>query len=229
MYYLDGVAIQLDLNMAHLISNISKMTIAFILDFAYSFTSASGYGSISDVTSCSIVVILLPFILVISEIFFRYSSVSSVLPQYVTPAVTSTVTLSNNFSNVKQIYRTLMEETQTRQILIFVVINFSFMFVEFTYGLATNSLSLISDSGHMFIDCMGLVIGLYAAYLAKLKPNDKYTFGYLLAVTFFNYSTVTDVMKLYLDLSMEFFFFLLLTLLLLKRWRFLVVQVCLQL
>jgi zinc transporter 5/7 len=70
------------------------------------------------------------------------------------------------------------QDGNSRRILIFLCLNFSFMFVELSYGAWTNSLSLISDSGHMFLDCMGLVIGLYASYIARIRPNQQYTYGY---------------------------------------------------
>ena len=40
--------------------------------------------------------------------------------------------------------------------LIFLMINVGFMFVEAFVGLVTNSLGLISDAGHMFFDCVAL-------------------------------------------------------------------------
>lgn len=56
--------------------------------------------------------------------------------------------------------------------------NFSFMFVELIYGLLSNSLSLISDSAHMLFDSSALAIGLYAAFMSKLKPSPTYSFGF---------------------------------------------------
>lgn len=47
------------------------------------------------------------------------------------------------------------------------VFNLGFTFVEFFYGLLSNSLSLISDSAHMLFDCSGLAIGLYAQFMSK--------------------------------------------------------------
>ena len=45
-----------------------------------------------------------------------------------------------------------MASKQTRNILIYLLINLSFMFVEFIVGYLTNSLGLISDAGHMLFD-----------------------------------------------------------------------------
>jgi zinc transporter 5/7 len=52
------------------------------------------------------------------------------------------------------------------------------MFVELFVGYWSNSLGLISDAAHMLFDCVALAIGLYASYIAKLKANDIYTYGY---------------------------------------------------
>jgi hypothetical protein len=43
------------------------------------------------------------------------------------------------------------------------------MFVEFSYGIWTNSLGLISDAFHMLFDCTALLVGLYAAVMSKWK------------------------------------------------------------
>jgi len=39
------------------------------------------------------------------------------------------------------------------------------MFVEFIYGVISNSLSLISDSSHMLMDSSALALGLYASFM----------------------------------------------------------------
>lgn len=43
------------------------------------------------------------------------------------------------------------------------------MLVEFAYGMYSNSLGLISDAFHMLFDCTALIVGLYAAVMAKWK------------------------------------------------------------
>ena len=55
---------------------------------------------------------------------------------------------------------------QSRKILIFLVINMAFFFVELIYGYMSNSLGLISDAFHMLFDCMALFIGLSASYIS---------------------------------------------------------------
>ncbi|XP_055336535.1 zinc transporter 7-like [Paramacrobiotus metropolitanus] len=60
------------------------------------------------------------------------------------------------------------------------IISLTFAFIELSYGILTNSLSLISDSFHMFFDCTGLFIGICAAAIirAQWRPNIQYTYGY---------------------------------------------------
>ena len=54
-----------------------------------------------------------------------------------------------------------------------------FFFVELLYGYLSNSLGLISDAFHMLFDCMALLVGLIASYLAQIETTKKkYTFGY---------------------------------------------------
>lgn len=52
-----------------------------------------------------------------------------------------------------------------------------FMFVEVIYGYLTNSLGLISDAAHMAFDCIALLIGLIASYIAKLNSFQGYSYG----------------------------------------------------
>lgn len=52
-----------------------------------------------------------------------------------------------------------------------------FTFVEFAYGMWTNSLGLISDGFHMLFDCSALVMGLVASVMATWKPSKTFPFG----------------------------------------------------
>ena len=60
----------------------------------------------------------------------------------------------------------------------FLLLNFSFAFVELFYGIWTNSLGLISDSFHMFFDCTGLLAGLAANIIIQWKANEHFSYGY---------------------------------------------------
>lgn len=58
------------------------------------------------------------------------------------------------------------------------------MFVEIIYGLLTNSLGLLTDGAHMFLDCSSILIGLYAAYLVDKPKISDSSFGYKSAEVF---------------------------------------------
>uniref|UniRef100_A0A6B2EK69 Putative zn2+ transporter msc2 cation diffusion facilitator superfamily n=1 Tax=Phlebotomus kandelakii TaxID=1109342 RepID=A0A6B2EK69_9DIPT len=77
--------------------------------------------------------------------------------------------------------RLIFNDRNSRNLFLFLLLNLSFAFVEFTYGIWTNSLGLISDSFHMFFDCTGLLAGLAASVITKWKANDRYTYGYVRA------------------------------------------------
>lgn len=52
------------------------------------------------------------------------------------------------------------------------------LIVEFVGGLLTNSLALLSDSGHMLSDAASLLLSLFALWLAARPPSSQKTFGY---------------------------------------------------
>nr|CAG4641851.1 EOG090X09D3 [Eurycercus lamellatus] len=72
----------------------------------------------------------------------------------------------------------IMKDKNSRNLLMFLLLNFSFAFVELFYGIWTNSLGLISDSFHMFFDCTGLLAGLAASVIIQWKANEHYSYGY---------------------------------------------------
>jgi cobalt-zinc-cadmium efflux system protein len=59
-----------------------------------------------------------------------------------------------------------------------IAINLLYVIIEFSAGLYYNSLSLISDAGHNLSDVAALALALLAFRLAKVKANDKFTYGY---------------------------------------------------
>uniref|UniRef100_A0A1B6DKQ5 Cation efflux protein transmembrane domain-containing protein n=1 Tax=Clastoptera arizonana TaxID=38151 RepID=A0A1B6DKQ5_9HEMI len=75
----------------------------------------------------------------------------------------------------------IFSDRNSKNLFLFLILNLSFAFVEFSYGIWTNSLGLISDSFHMFFDCTGLLAGLIASVITKWKANDKYSYGYVRA------------------------------------------------
>lgn len=58
------------------------------------------------------------------------------------------------------------------------ILNLAFMVVQSTYGFLTGSLGLISDSIHMFFDCVALLVGVCAAVMSKWPPSLKFPYGY---------------------------------------------------
>jgi cobalt-zinc-cadmium efflux system protein len=57
-------------------------------------------------------------------------------------------------------------------------LNFLFVVIEVVIGLLIHSLSLLSDAGHNLADVGALALSLLAYKLLKVKPNDRYTYGY---------------------------------------------------
>jgi len=83
------------------------------------------------------------------------------------------------FGNVlKDFMKTSWEQTNSRHMMIFFLINLSFMFVEMGYGLYANSLGLISDAFHMLSDCFTILIALVATYISASPPDRMFTYGY---------------------------------------------------
>lgn len=77
------------------------------------------------------------------------------------------------------IVTTLMSNSRERKLFIFLLLTIAIMLLEFVYGVAVNSLGLISDSFHMMLDGTSIAIGLYAAHAASWRPDEKtHPFGY---------------------------------------------------
>jgi zinc transporter 5/7 len=52
------------------------------------------------------------------------------------------------------------------------------MMVQAFYGFLTDSLGLLSDSIHMFFDCIALGFGLFAAVASKWPPSRRFPYGF---------------------------------------------------
>ena len=65
-----------------------------------------------------------------------------------------------------------------RAFIIGIAINALYVIIEFGAGFYYDSLALISDAGHNLTDVASLVLALLAFRLAKVKSNDKFTYGY---------------------------------------------------
>jgi cobalt-zinc-cadmium efflux system protein len=69
-------------------------------------------------------------------------------------------------------------ESVNRAFVIGIVLNFLFVVIEVVVGLSIHSLSLLSDAGHNLADVASLAMALIAIRLLKIKPTEKYTYGY---------------------------------------------------
>jgi cobalt-zinc-cadmium efflux system protein len=65
-----------------------------------------------------------------------------------------------------------------KKFLVGVVLNFSFVLVEFFYGWKVQSISLFADAWHNLSDVAGLIISWVAFRMATKKPTENYTYGY---------------------------------------------------
>ncbi|WP_321518264.1 cation diffusion facilitator family transporter [uncultured Bacteroides sp.] len=59
-----------------------------------------------------------------------------------------------------------------------IILNLSFVLIEFSAGFYFNSLGLLSDAGHNLGDVASLFLALLAFRLAKVRANARYTYGY---------------------------------------------------
>lgn len=75
-------------------------------------------------------------------------------------------------------HHTPNESNLNRSFLIGIAINALYVVIEFGAGFFYNSLSLISDAGHNLTDVASLALAMLAFRLAKVKSNDKFTYGY---------------------------------------------------
>jgi zinc transporter 5/7 len=82
------------------------------------------------------------------------------------------------FTQKKPKIKYIFKDKKTRRIAYFIILNYSFAFVELIYGLVANSLSLTSDSLHMFFDSSALVLAIVALFVSKMPPSNSFTYGY---------------------------------------------------
>src|SRR5215813_13405540 len=65
-----------------------------------------------------------------------------------------------------------------RQLTLALGLTGAYCVVEFDGGWFTNSLALLSDSGHMLSDVTAIALSLFAAYISTLPVTSQKTFGY---------------------------------------------------
>lgn len=68
-----------------------------------------------------------------------------------------------------------------RPLVIALAITFTFFVIEIIGALATNSLALLADAGHMLTDVVALTLSLFAIWIARRPATPARSFGYLRA------------------------------------------------
>ncbi|MBA4056217.1 MAG: cation transporter [Marivirga sp.] len=66
----------------------------------------------------------------------------------------------------------------SRLFIMGIILNLTFVVVEFASGFLSNSLALISDAGHNLSDVASLALALGAFKLLAVKATEKFTYGY---------------------------------------------------
>ncbi|GAB3359518.1 MULTISPECIES: cation diffusion facilitator family transporter [Giesbergeria] len=66
----------------------------------------------------------------------------------------------------------------SRAFAIGIALNLAFVAIEAFYGWSINSLALLADAGHNLSDVAGLVLAWAGAWAAKLRPNNRHTYGW---------------------------------------------------
>src|SRR5258705_13565885 len=69
-------------------------------------------------------------------------------------------------------------ENFDRAFAIGISINVAFVAIEAFYGWRVNSLALLADAGHNLGDVAGLVLAWGGALAGRLRPDQRYTYGW---------------------------------------------------
>lgn len=75
-------------------------------------------------------------------------------------------------------HHVVKRKNSPKGLLIALLVTAVIMLVEFVGGIMTNSLALLSDSGHMLSDVSSLLFSLLALWAAAKPPSDSKHFGY---------------------------------------------------
>ncbi|KAG6270364.1 hypothetical protein E4U46_005793 [Claviceps purpurea] len=103
------------------------------------------------------------------------------------------------------ILHAILMEQDSRRIFYFMALNFCFMVVQAFYGYVTDSLGLLSDSIHMFFDCVALLVGLLAAVMSKWPPSQKFPYGFGKIETLSGFANGILLMLLSVEIAFEAF------------------------
>jgi cobalt-zinc-cadmium efflux system protein len=66
---------------------------------------------------------------------------------------------------------------QNRAFLISILLNVTFVIIEFVFGIMAHSTALIADAGHNLSDVLGLVLAWGASLLGQRRAGTRYTWG----------------------------------------------------
>ncbi|KAH3664406.1 hypothetical protein WICMUC_005791 [Wickerhamomyces mucosus] len=126
------------------------------------------------------------FISSLLSIFLEFSSLHTTLT--ISSALEPILTILTLYVNIEDsikvtdineqsVIQELLSHEDTKAIFSFLLLNTSFMFVQFIYSFRSKSLGLLSDSLHMALDCTSLSLGLIAGVLAKKPTTESFPFG----------------------------------------------------
>nr|UJH94458.1 Cis4 [Starmerella bombicola] len=104
------------------------------------------------------------------------------------PSVASVENQKRSGSMSWTILDSILAHDDTRSIFYFFLLNFSFMLVQLLYSVLSHSLGLLSDSIHMFFDCLALLVGLLASILSKFPPSSRFPYGLAMCETVSGFS-----------------------------------------
>ncbi|KAI1431853.1 cation efflux protein [Xylaria sp. CBS 124048] len=99
----------------------------------------------------------------------------------------------------------IMTDKDSRRIFYFMGVNFSFMTVQAVYGYLTDSLGLLSDSIHMFFDCVALAVGLFASVMSKWPPSERFPYGFGKVETLSGFGNGVFLILISLEIMFEAF------------------------
>ena len=66
----------------------------------------------------------------------------------------------------------------SKAFIVGIILNMAYVIIQVVIGFRINSLALLSDAGHNFLDVGALALSLLAFKLNKAKASNKYTYGY---------------------------------------------------
>jgi cobalt-zinc-cadmium efflux system protein len=71
-----------------------------------------------------------------------------------------------------------VEQAGNKAFQLGILLNLIYVVAELISGFLTDSLALITDAGHNFSDVISLALSLLAFRLARVKPTEKFTYGF---------------------------------------------------